>query len=67
MKKAHMKYLVCPECNNSLDLLKDFRIADDSIESGKLKCINYLRGCSYRVHHNIMCFMGNSINHLKIN
>ena len=38
MKKEHMKYLVCPECNNSLDLLKDFRIVDDSIESGNLRC-----------------------------
>lgn len=37
MKKEHIKYLICPNCTNSLEL-QDEQITQDKIESGQLVC-----------------------------
>lgn len=38
MKKGHLKYLVCPECKCSLNLVEEEKTQDDSVESGTLGC-----------------------------
>jgi len=38
MNKAHVKYLICPECNDPLNLIYNELCEGDRIESGALRC-----------------------------
>jgi SAM-dependent methyltransferase len=40
MKEGHLKFLNCPECKSDLKLLEVKINDNDSIESGKLQCLN---------------------------
>ncbi|MFT5387342.1 MAG: hypothetical protein ACI9E5_000469 [Candidatus Omnitrophota bacterium] len=38
MKRNHLKFLVCPECKNSLEIHSEKEVVDQGIESGQLHC-----------------------------
>ena len=38
MNKSHLQFLVCPTCNNALQLIEEQGYTEDHVESGLLRC-----------------------------